>query len=140
MGLLDRLAGAKQPVTLSPKAALALAAMTVMGPDGSFDDGELSVLQNLVRGDNDAFNQAWETYKRLGASDCIPHVTQALNEPQRLATLANLLDIAMADGVMEPAEEQILARYLETFNIPEAKVKPIIDFIAIKNDISVFEK
>jgi hypothetical protein len=58
MGLLDRLSGARQQVTLTPKAALALAAMTVMGPEGAFEDEELSVLQKLVRGDNEAFNQA----------------------------------------------------------------------------------
>jgi uncharacterized tellurite resistance protein B-like protein len=117
-----------------------LAAMTVMGPTGTFEDEELSALQRMIRGDNDAFNQAWEAYKRLNVSDCIPLVTKALNEAQRLSTLANLLDIAMADGVMEPAEEQILGKYLEAFSVPEAKVKPLVDFIAIKNDISVFEK
>lgn len=140
MGLLDRLSGVKKQESLSPKAALALAAMTVIGADGSVDEEELSNLQRIVKGDNEAFEQAYEAYKRLDVTDSISLVAKTLNEKQRLATIANLLDIAMADGMMAGAEQRVLNIYLESFKIAEDKISPLVEFVALKNDISVFEK
>ena len=54
MGLFDRLANNNR-VELTPKSAIALAALTVIGADGSVDDGEMDGLKRIVRGDDRAF-------------------------------------------------------------------------------------
>lgn len=137
MGLLDRLGGSSE-ISLSPKSALALAAMTLIGADGVVEEDELAGLRRIVRGDDDALQKAFEAYKAKNIEDCIRLVVGALDEKQRIAALANLLDIAMADGVLADAEEQLLGVYLDLFGISEDAAKRIIDVIAIKNDFSVF--
>ena len=65
-------------------------------------------------------------------------VAATLDEKQRLATLTILCDLAMADGVLAGEEKAVLQVYMEKFGITEAKLQPIIEAIAIKNDFSIF--
>jgi uncharacterized tellurite resistance protein B-like protein len=65
-------------------------------------------------------------------------IATCLNEKQRMAAMAILLDLAMADGILAGNEQKILQQYMEKFGISEAAIKPVIDAIALKNDFSVF--
>jgi uncharacterized tellurite resistance protein B-like protein len=65
-------------------------------------------------------------------------VAKALDEKQKLATLAILCDIAMSDGVLAGEEKKILQMYMDKFGVSEAKLAPIIDVISIKNSFSIF--
>jgi uncharacterized tellurite resistance protein B-like protein len=136
MGLFDKLGGGAKALT--PKSAMALAAMTVIGVDGVVEDTELEGLRHVVRGDDDAFNRACAVYKDKSVSDCIPLVSAALDEKQKTATLANLLDLAMADGILAGAEKVLLEAYVHSFGLPEEVVSSLVDVIAIKNDFSIF--
>ena len=69
MGLFDKLSGSKG-IKLSPKGALALAAMTIIGADGSIEEDELAGLQRIVRGDDEAFNEVYKLYKDKSIGDC----------------------------------------------------------------------
>ena len=137
MGLFDKLSGSKD-IQLSPKGSLALAALTIIGADGSIEDEEIEGLKRIVRGDTDAFNQAFKLYKDKSVDDIIGIVTKGLNEKQRIAAIANLLDLAMADGMLAGAEEKILTAYVNSFQIADEIVKTIIDVIATKNDYSIY--
>jgi RpiB/LacA/LacB family sugar-phosphate isomerase len=68
----------------------------------------------------------------------IDMVAATLDEKQKLATLAILCDLAMADGVLAGEEKAILQMYMDKFGVPEVALKPIIEAIAIKNDFSIF--
>jgi uncharacterized tellurite resistance protein B-like protein len=68
----------------------------------------------------------------------IDMVAATLDEKQKLATLAILCDLAMADGILAGEEKVVLGMYMEKFGISEAALKPIIEAIAIKNDFSIF--
>jgi uncharacterized tellurite resistance protein B-like protein len=65
-------------------------------------------------------------------------VANTLDEKQKIATLTILCDLAMSDGVLAGEEKKILQMYMDKFGIPESKLAPIIDTIALKNDFSVF--
>jgi uncharacterized tellurite resistance protein B-like protein len=65
-------------------------------------------------------------------------IGEKLDEKQKLATLAILCALAMADGILAGKEKAVLQFFMEKFGIPEAKLPPIIDAIAIKNDFSIF--
>ncbi len=138
MGIFDKLAGTGE-VQLTPKSALALAALTVIGADGVVEDEELEGLRRIVRGDEDAFSRAYKVYKAKSVGECVPLVSNVLDDRQKAAAIANLLDIAMADGVLAGAEEALLEAYLAQFDIAEDVVKTVIDVIAVKNNFSVFE-
>jgi uncharacterized tellurite resistance protein B-like protein len=138
MGIFDKLSGGKE-VQLTPKAALALAAMTMIGIDGATEDEEVDTLRRIVRGDGNAFDQAYRVYKDKSVQESVQLVSKSLDEKQKVAVISNLLDIAMADGLLAGAEKELMMLYLDSFKISEEIVKDIVDVIAVKNDFSIFE-
>lgn len=138
MGLFDKLTGSRN-VTLTPKSALVLSALTVVAADGVIDEAEMLDLQKIVRGDRKAIDVAIQAIRaKPQLPEIVDMVANVLNEKQRLATLAILFDLAMADGVLAGEEQKLLQMYVDKFGISEATLKPIIDTVAIKNDFSVF--
>jgi len=137
MGLFDKLTGSKS-VTLTPTSALVAAAITVIASDGVIDEQELFDLQKIVRGDRNTIETATKFIQGTPIPETIEKVAGVLNEKQRLTTMAILLDLAMADGILAGNEQKLLQMYMEKFGISEQTLKPVIDAIALKNDFSVF--
>jgi uncharacterized tellurite resistance protein B-like protein len=138
MGIFDKLMGTED-VKLTPKSALALAAMTIIGVDGVIDDDEIASLSRIVRGDQDSFDKAFKLYKDISFEKCVSLVSSILDQKQKIAVVAILLDIAMADGILAGAEKELMELYIESFQIPENILKSIVEIIALKNDFSIFE-
>lgn len=136
MGIFDKLTG--KSATLTPKSALVLSAITVIAADGVIDEAEINDLAKIVRGDKKSIDTAMQVMKANGFPAVIDMVAAVLDEKQKLATLAILCDLAMADGVLAEAEKKILQMYMEKFGVSEATLKPIIEVIATKNDFSIF--
>jgi uncharacterized tellurite resistance protein B-like protein len=138
MGIFDKLMGAED-VKLTPKSALALAAMTIIGADGVIENDELASLSRIVRGDQDSFDSAFKLYKDLSFEKCVSLVSSTLDQKQKIALIAILLDIAMADGILAGTEKNLLELYIGSFQISEDIIKSIVEVIALKNDFSIFE-
>ena len=136
MGIFDKLTG--KPATLTSKSALVVSAITVIAADGAIDEAELNDLAKIVRGDKKSIDTAMQVMKENPFPGVIDLVAKALDEKQKLATLAILCDIAMSDGVLAGEEKKILQMYMDKFGVPEAKLAPIIDAISIKNNFSIF--
>lgn len=136
MGIFDKLTG--KSATLTPKSALVLSAITVIAADGVIDDAEINDLAKIVRGDRKSIDTAMQVLKGNKFPGVIDMVAAVLDEKQKIATLAILCDIAMADGVLAGEEKKVLEMYMEKFGVSEATIKPIIEAIAIKNDFSIF--
>ena len=136
MGIFDKLTG--KPATLTPKSALVVSAITVIAADGAIDEAELNDLAKIVRGDKKSIDTAMQVMKENPFPGVIDLVAKALDEKQKLATLAILCDIAMSDGVLAGEEKKILQMYMDKFGVPEAKLAPIVDAISIKNNFSIF--
>ena len=134
MGLLDKL-GKISETKLTPQGALLLSAMTMIGIDGDIDDDEVAIILRMDRGNptNNDWNEALKVWKKKSISECIDIVAETLNKEERVTALANLIDIAMADGVLDGDEKILLEKYIEKFDIDSSIVESIIDVIAIKN-------
>ena len=137
MGLFDKLKGSKA-VELNPKSALVLSAITVIASDGVIDEAEMMDLAKIARGDRNAVDTAVKILQGITLPEAVDLVAKALNDQQRIATMAILTDLAMSDGILAGNEQKILQLYMEKFGITETALKPIVDAIAIKNDFSVF--
>lgn len=137
MGIFDKLRGNKT-IQLTPKSALVAAAISVIASDGVLDEAELGDLAKIARGDKNAVNDAVQVLQGSSIQETMDLVAKCLNEKQRMAAMAILLDIAMADGILAGNEQKILQQYMEKFGISETAIKPLIDTIALKNDFSVF--
>jgi len=138
MGFFDKLMGTNN-IELNPKSALALAAMTIIGADGVFEDDEISILSRIVRGDQDSFNKALKLFKDTTFEKCVALVSNTLDKKQKIATIAILLDIAMADGILAGAEKKLLELYIDSFQISGETINGIVEIIALKNDFSIFK-
>jgi uncharacterized tellurite resistance protein B-like protein len=136
MGIFDKLTG--KPATLTSKSALVVSAITIIAADGAIDEAELNDLAKIVRGDKKSIDTAMQVMKENPFPGVIDLVAKALDEKQKLATLAILCDIAMSDGVLAGEEKKILQMYMDKFGVSEAKLAPIIDAISIKNNFSIF--
>lgn len=138
MGLFDKLGGNKE-ISLSPQAGLLLSAITMAAIDGDADDDELAVIRRLDgSGETDAWHSAVKAWKMKSLEECIPLAAGSMNSEQRLVAIANLIDIAMADGMLAGAEQQLLEVYVEAFEVDEEVIEQIVNVISIKNNKSIF--
>ena len=136
MGIFDKLSG--KSATLTPKSALVVSAITVIAADGVIDEAEINDLAKIVRGDRKTIDTAMQVMKANPFPGVIDLVASTLDDRQKLATLTILCDLAMSDGVLAGEEKKILQMYMDKFGIPESKLAPVIDMIALKNDFSIF--
>ena len=124
---------------LTPRAALLLAAITVSAVDGDLDVNEMAIINRL-----DGFNTSVDWDFAIGVwndtpmEDCIGLVAQSLNERQQRICLANLVDIAMADGILHETENVLLRAYTSAFSVADSEVEKIVDVITLKNDKAGF--
>jgi hypothetical protein len=98
----------------------------------------LSDLAKIVRGDKKSIDTVMQVMKANPFPGVIDLVANVLGEKQKIATLAILCDLAMSDSVLDGQEKQILKMYMDKFGVSEAKLTPIIEAIAIKNNFSIF--
>lgn len=132
MGLFDKLLG--KETKLTPKSAFVLSAMTLIAADGQIDEEEIFALRRLVKGDMESIKTAqkvWQANPNL--KDLLPLIAAALDVKQKEVTMANLIDLAMADGSLAGTEKELLMLYIQAFGMTEEQVKPIIDVVALKN-------
>lgn len=138
MGLFSKLGGGAG-INLTPQAGLLLAAITMVAIDGDVDDDELAIIRRLDGSrTSDDWDAAFKTWKTNDAQNCVSLSAAAMNPDQQLIAMANLIDIAMADGVLGDSERSLLEAFVAKFDVPEADVSTIVDVIAIKNNKSAF--
>lgn len=138
MGLFDSLKRRRE-VALTPRAASLLACISMIAADGNIEESELDIIRRI---DGNAQTADWdtalETWKRVrNASECVELATPHLNNDQRRFTMANLVDIAMADGSLAGAEKTLLEKYLDAFGLEDTFIEELVRIISIKNDNTV---
>ena len=138
MGIFSKLGG-DQEVSLTPQGGLLLAAISMVAIDGDVDDDELAIIRRLDgSGRTDAWDAAVRLWKTKSIGECISLAAAAMDSEQRLVAMANLIDIAMADGLLAGAEKDLLEAYVGAFDMPIADVEKIVDVISIKNNKALF--
>lgn len=139
MGLFDKLVGDKK-IDLSPQAGLLLSAITMVAIDGDIDDDELAIIRRLDgSGKTAAWDVAVKTWKLKSVEECISLAAESMNQEQQLVAIANLIDIAMADGVLAGDELRLLEAYAKVFDVGQKEIERIVDVISIKNNKSIFQ-
>jgi uncharacterized tellurite resistance protein B-like protein len=126
-------------VILTPKSALLLSAITISAIDGNLDRNEMAIINRL---DGFSLSDEWDLaiacwdVKRV--DECISLIAETLNERQQRVAMANMIDIAMADGFLDEAENILLRAYADAFDVSDADIEKIVDVITIKNNKSLF--
>lgn len=137
-GLFSELAESEKS-TLTAQGGLLLAAITMTEIDGEIHDDEFSIVRRL---DENSRKDDWATAVELkdtkSVDECIALSAGSMNSEQQLVAIANLVDIAMADGTLANEEKALLERYVEACDVSDADVKAIVHVISIKNNKSLF--
>ena len=129
---------------LSKQESFASIALAMAGADGSIAqsewDGICSYLRRLRLYDNflgpafdKMFDKLFRILKNQGASALVACSVEGLPEDMKLTAFACAVDIALADGVVEDEEKEIINQLAESLQIPEDTAVSIIEVLIIKN-------
>lgn len=145
MGLFDKIFKAvPEEDKLSKQESFAGIALAMAGADGSIAqsewDGICAYLRRLRLYDNFSgpafdkmFDKLFRILKNQGASALVACSGEGLPEDMKLTAFACAVDIALADGVVEDEEKEIINQFAESLQIPEATAVSIIEVLIIKN-------
>ncbi len=114
------------------------------GADGSIAESEwaaiVAYLRRLRLYDNFSgaafdkmFDKLFRILKNQGASALVSASIGGLPEDLKLTAFACAVDIALADGVVEDEEKEIINQLAEALQIPENTAVSIIEVLIIKN-------
>jgi uncharacterized tellurite resistance protein B-like protein len=126
-------------VVLNSKAAILLACITMVAADGDLDDDELAIIRRI---DGNQTTSAWDAavgvWKRHSLSECADYACKFVDPGHRSALLANLIDIAMADGALAGDEKRLLETYVGKLQVSDDIVSVMVDVIGLKNSVRTF--
>ena len=122
--------------TLNAFSLLAAAMMYVAGVDNEIAASEESYIRRICGVRKDEFRAGVEFYNNNSLAD---FETQAstMSEAQKLCILANMLDLAMVDGVLHTSEQGIVQSFINSTGLDKNKAGKIIDALEIKNHTAV---
>lgn len=124
---------------ITPKAALLLSTITMAAIDGDLDRNEIAIMNRL---DGSSLSNEWDlaisVWDITPVDECVSLIANILNSKQQRVAMANMVDVAMADGAFDEDENLLLRAYAAEFQIDDADIERIVDVITIKNDMSIF--
>lgn len=145
MGLFDKIfKQVPEEDKLTKQEAFAGIALAMAGADGSISQSEWDGIVNYIRRlrlyDNFSgpafdkmFDKLFRILKNQGASALVSASVVGLPEDMKLTAFACAVDIALADGVLEDEEKDIINQLADTLSIPEETAVSIIEVLIIKN-------
>lgn len=139
MGFFDKFTSSDE---LTPKVALATAMIYMMASDGNLADEEmiyLSVTLNALGEPKEIIDSAVKYAKKHDLEAFIEEANSLLTPEQKMTLLANLIDLLLADGDADEAEEELFSKFADSFGVSQDELQPYIDIISTKNQYSLFQ-
>ena len=147
MGLFDKVFGkeaVQQSTTLSKQEAFLAIALATSAADGHIAQSEIdsmfAYLMNMRMFEQSTSQQMGRMFdklmgilKRGGPSALITAAKDPLPDDMRETAFACAVDIALADGVLEEDEKDLLSELQSALEVPENIAVTIIQVMIIKN-------
>lgn len=145
MGLFDKIfRAAPEETKLTQQEAFAGIAIALAGADGSIAQSEWDGIVNYIRRlriyDNFSgpafdklFDKLFKILKKDGPGALVQASADGLSDDMKLTAFACAVDIALADGVLEEEEKNLINQLATTLQIPEQTAISIIEVMFIKN-------
>jgi len=140
MGLFDMFKGGA-PLELSPRRALAVSLVYVMAADGELAPEEAGHLISVLgrSATRDELERCFRYARSTPPQQFVAEIAPKLNQQQKLCILLNMIDSAMADGVAEQAERDLIASFQQAFGFDDQTLEPYFRALVGKNDRSVLD-
>ncbi len=145
MGLFDKIFQTTPEETkLTQQEAFAGIALAMAGADGSIAESEWEGIVNYIRRlriyDNFSgpafdklFDKLFKILKKDGPGALANASAAELSDDLKLTAFACAVDIALADGVLEEEEKEIINQLAVALGVPEKTAISIIEVMIIKN-------
>ena len=147
MGLFDKIfQSVSEDTKLTQQEAFAGIAVAIAGADGSIAVSEWDGIVNYIRRlriyDNFSgpafdklFDKLFKILKNKGVGALVKSSAEALADDLKLTAFACAVDIALADGVIEDEEKNVINELAQALEIPEKTAVSIIEVMIIKNKV-----
>jgi uncharacterized tellurite resistance protein B-like protein len=136
MGMFDGFSGGNQ-IQLNPQLALAAGLVYVSAADGHLAEDERYDILKVVPDDN-ILRMAQDYCRRTPFGQYLQAAASILSPSQKLCMILNLADMAMGDGHLAGQEAQTLMQVQQAFGIPDETLRPQVQTLMAKNNLSVF--
>ncbi len=145
MGLFDKIfQTAPEETKLTQQEAFAGIALAMAGADGSIAESEWEGIVNYIRRlriyDNFSgpafdklFDKLFKILRKDGPGALANASAAELSDDLKLTAFACAVDIALADGVLEEEEKEIINQLAVALGVPEKTAISIIEVMIIKN-------
>lgn len=121
----------------SPLSLFAASLQAMAEADGGVGQDEQTLLWLLVD-EPELASQAAGQLQREGLAGVIRHAGLLLTDPQKHCLLANLLRVAMVDGVLRSREQSLLETFRLGLGVAEGTWQAIHHALLVKNNLTVF--
>ena len=145
MGIFDQaFSQAAKTEDFNAQEAFAGIAVAMAGADGSIAESEWEGIVNYIRRlrlyDNFSgpafdkmFDKVFRVLRNEGPAALVAASASAIPDDLKLTAFACAVDIALADGVVEDEEKEVIGQLAAALNIPEQTAIQIIEVLVIKN-------
>lgn len=123
---------------LTPLIGLSALLHAVVSVNGDDSPCQLKNLE-LIIGNSALLQQGVVCWQNNGEDRLLQDLIPQLTHEQRLCVMANLLDTAMVDGILESREKQFLEEIRVSFEIDADEFNNIFDTLVIKNNLRILE-
>jgi tellurite resistance protein len=148
MGLFDKVfsSAATGEEKLTQQEAFAGIAMAIAGSDGSIGGEEWDAIVAYIRRlriydnfsepqFNKLFDKLFAKLKKSGPGALVAAAKDGLGEELKMTAFACAVDIALTDGTLEEAEQDVINQLAEALDVDEKIAISIIEVMMIKNKL-----
>jgi uncharacterized tellurite resistance protein B-like protein len=124
------------PAELTPLIAFCAALHALMSRDTRVDMVELHYLTRRIAS-LETVRQGQRYFDTHGLDHLLECLNRMLNPRQKRCLLANLMALAMEDGVLTSGEQELLDEFGRALVIPEALSQGLFETLMLKNNLTV---
>ncbi len=120
---------------ISPLFGLLVILMFIATVDDDIADEEQEFISRFCGDDRELYKRAYDYYRSNTFAETIAALQ--LDEQQKMCCLANILELAMIDGVFDSREQKMIKSFTGALGMSETKIRAVENVLLIKNQTSV---
>jgi uncharacterized tellurite resistance protein B-like protein len=129
----------KKEIELTPKLALVVGSIYMVGADGELADEEMGQLISMFGGDEDLIQEGIDYIEQNNnVQETISKTAEMLNQEQKEVMIINLLDILLSDGEANENEKELFFAFSGAFGFEQNQLELYFDVISKKNNFAIF--
>ena len=124
-------------IPVASRVLLAASLVAMAEADGEIGESERSAIRRVL-GDSPAEAQGADYLRKYGLEPVLSALEAGLSAPQQRCLMANLLAVAMSDGLLRSAEQTLVDRVKQAMALSEDEFQMIHDVLLTQHNVAVF--